>query len=84
MSELAPGYRESEILESVNRYGDLVFDYWNNPLDIWKEIHPHRILSIVGTFGLLQQLIQDRFYDTVKWSDIFSDVKLYDTATVEV
>lgn len=83
MSMLAPGYKESEIAESVNRYGDLVFNYWSNPLNIWKKLHPHRILSIVGTFGLLQQLAPDRFYDSVKWSDIFSDVKLYDTASVE-
>ncbi len=83
MSMLAPGYKTNEIAESVNRYADLVSDYWSNPRNIWKNQHPHRILSIVGTFGLLQQLVPERFYDSVKWSDIFSDVKLYDTSSVE-
>ncbi len=84
MSELTPGYKKEEINEAVNKYGDLVFSYWSDPQYGWKKQHPHRILSMVGTFGLLQQLLPERFYDSVAWSDIFSDIRLYNTAAVEV
>jgi hypothetical protein len=40
-------------------------------------------LAIVGIFGLLQKFLPDRFTDTIEWSDIFSDIKLYNTAAVE-
>ncbi len=84
MNALAPDYRVREIQKSVERYSDLVFEYWNNPSLNWKSQHPHRILSMVGTFGLLQKLAPQRFYDTNEWTDIFSDIKLYNTASVEV
>ena len=84
MSELASGYKKDQLKISVNRYADLVYDYWNDPAQSWKEQHPHRILSLVGTFGLLQHHLSDRFRDSEKWSDIFSDIRLYDTAAVEV
>ena len=83
MGTLAPGYRENDVMKAVNRYADLVHTYWNRPTPIWPKLHPHRILSMVGTFGLLQKLLPERFADQVAWTDIFSDIQLYNTAAVE-
>ena len=83
MGTLAPEYRTKDILDAVNRYGDLVYGYWNDPTNKWKGQHPHRILSMVGTFGLLQYFLPERFSDNVVWSDIFSYIKLYNTSAVE-
>ena len=80
---LAPGYRKDDIKTAVNRYADLVHRYWNQPSPTWPKLHPHRILSMVGTFGLLQKLLPERFTDQVAWTDIFSDIQLYNTAAVE-
>jgi len=43
----------------------------------------HILLGAVGAFGLLQQLLPELHHDTVKWTDIFSDPRLYQTAAVE-
>ncbi len=83
LGTLAPGYRENDVMKAVNRYADLVHTYWNQPSPTWPKLHPHRILSMVGTFGLLQKLLPDRFTDQVAWTDIFSDIQLYNTAAVE-
>ena len=83
MRRLAPEYREDDIVKAVNRYADLAHNYWNQPSPTWPKLHPHRILSMVGTFGLLQKLLPDRFVDPVAWTDIFSDIQLYNTAAVE-
>ena len=80
---LAPGYRADDIMKAVNRYADLVYAYWNQSSPTWPKLHPHRTLSMVGTFGLLQKLLPDRFVDQLAWSDIFSDIQLYNTAAVE-
>jgi len=83
MGTLAPGYRKDDILIAVNKYADLVCDYWNHDASGWQNQHPHRILSMVGTFGLLQKILPNRFKDSTQWTDIFSDIKLYNTAKVE-
>lgn len=83
MSELAPGYRRDDILSAVHRYADRVYVYWNDTSNQWKARHPHRVLSMVSTFGLLQKLLPERFPDSVAWTDIFSDIRLYNTAEVE-
>lgn len=84
METLAPGYRKNDIMSAVNKYADLVYTYWNDDPSLWQDQHPHRILSMVGTFGLLQKILPDRFVDNVQWTDIFSDIQLYNTAEVEV
>ena len=83
LGTLAPGYRKDDIMKAVNRYADLVYTYWNRSSPTWQKLHPHRILSMVGTFGLLQKLLPHRFVDQVAWTDIFSDIQLYNTAAVE-
>ncbi len=42
----------------------------------------HRLLAAAGELGLLMQLDPGRFTDTAAWTDIFSDARLYDTASV--
>ena len=84
MMELAPNYRKDDILKSVNKYADLVTGYWKSSRQEMLTLHPHRILAAVGTFGLLQTILPDRFTDQVAWTDIFSDRALYDTSSVEV
>lgn len=84
MMELAPGYRNNDIMKAVNNYGDLVVWYWNSKQSELLSLHPHRILAAVGTFGLLQTLLPDRFQDNkITWTDIFSDIALYNTSEVE-
>ena len=38
---------------------------------------------MVGAFGLLNQLLPETYADSVRWTDIFSDVGLYRTREVE-
>jgi hypothetical protein len=83
MMELAPNYRINEIMKAVNNYGDLVVSYWNSRQNELLALHPHRILAAVGTFGLLQTLLPDRFQDQTNWTDIFGDIALYNTSEVE-
>ncbi len=84
MSELSPDYRKDDIRQAVNRYADLVTAYWNNHSREMLELHPHHILGSVGTFGLLNHFLPERFPDDVAWTDIFSDVRFYQTGKVEV
>ncbi len=81
--KLAPGYRTDDIKASVKKYGNLVKDYWANYKPELFNHHPHTMLAVVGTFGLLQQHLPCEFYSDTQWSDIFSDVKFYQTAAVE-
>jgi hypothetical protein len=83
MMELAPNYRINEIMKAVNNYSDLVVSYWNSRQNELLALHPHRILAAVGTFGLLQTLLPDRFQDQTNWTDIFGDIALYNTSEVE-
>lgn len=77
LQSLAPGYRTADIAASVARYADLVRDYWNHQREALLALHPHRVLSATGTFGLLQQFMPDAFPDGQVWTDIFSDIALY-------
>lgn len=83
MAELAPNYRRKAVQNAVIKYGELVKAYWRAKQTSLLAQHPHRILSAVGTFGLLHQWLPDQFPDDVQWTDIFSDIRLYNTAAVE-
>jgi hypothetical protein len=84
--DLAPQHRASEIREAVRRFGARVESVWHADRATLLAEHPHILLGLVGTFGLLQQHLPDEFTDTVRWTDIFSDIRLYqtDTATASV
>jgi hypothetical protein len=84
MQKLAPYYRKDNIQKAVFEYGKNVIDYWNNKQTELLAMHPHRILSAIGIFGLLQYHLPEMFYDEVQWTDIFSDKQFYRTDLVEV
>ncbi|MEQ6122415.1 hypothetical protein [Reichenbachiella sp. MALMAid0571] len=84
MSTLVPNYRADEILQAVNRHADCVISYLKLNSKNLLTLHPHRTLSAIGALGLLQQFYPNRFVDDVQWTDIFSDVRFYQTSKVEV
>lgn len=84
MRAQAPGHRAGDIDAALDRYIDLVAATWNGQRDRLLSGHPHTLLAVVGTFGLLQQLRPEQFPDAVAWTDIFTDRKLYRTDQVEV
>lgn len=81
MRELAPDHRPDDIRAAANRHGDLLSDMLSHYLATGPDTH--QLLARVSTLGLLQQLLPDRFKDAVFWTDIFSDIRLYDTKAVE-
>lgn len=81
MRTLAPDYRTKDILKAVWKHGNLALESYRNFMA--SEPDTHALLAMVGELGLLQQLDPPRFPDTVKWTDIFSDARLYDTKDVE-
>ncbi|PQV51517.1 hypothetical protein CLV33_101441 [Jejuia pallidilutea] len=83
MQELVPYYRKSDIEHSVYKYGLEVIKYWKNEQEALLAMHPHRLLSAVAIFGLLQYHLPEMFYDDRQWTDIFSDIRFYRTDLVE-
>ena len=79
----APAHRGGEIRDAVRRFGRYVESAWSGDRATLLAEHPHVLLGLVGTFGLLQQHLPDEYVDSVTWTDIFSDRRLYqvDAAT---
>lgn len=75
----APQYRTGEIRDAVRRFGQTVESVWQTRRTELLNEHPHILLGLVGTFGLLQQHLPEVYEDTVTWTDIFSDPQLYRT-----
>lgn len=75
----APHHRASEIHNAGRRFGQTVESAWSTRRPELLAEHPHILLGLVGTFGLLQQHLPDEFTDTATWTDIFSDIRLYQT-----
>ena len=84
LSRHAPEHRRDDILSAARRYAQVVRNYLSNRLDHYRSLHPHMLLAGVGVLGLLQRLLPDQFSDSVAWTDIFSDRRLYRTREVEV
>ena len=82
MKSQAPGYREKDIASAVTKYGKLVMEKY--PSFIPSNPSLHNILSVVGILGLLNQMDPQTFRDSIKWTDIFSDIRLYQIEAVEV
>ncbi len=76
---LEPQYRSEDILNAVRRFGLTVEQAWDRDHEKLLAPHPHIILGLVGTFGLLQQHLPEEYTDSVEWTDIFSDIRLYQT-----
>ena len=81
MSSLAPRHRRADILDAARRHGRGLVARWPELLARKPDLHV--LLGAVGAFGLLQQLLPETFVDDARWSDIFSDHRLYQTAAVE-
>ncbi|RPD43009.1 hypothetical protein EG028_01590 [Chitinophaga barathri] len=84
MKKMSPDYRRKDIQDSIDRYSKVVLNYYKNNKEDYFKLHPHFVLAGVGTFGLLQRLNPEIFYDDVQWTDIFSDLQLHMTSNVEV
>ena len=82
MRSLTPAHRRADIHEAARRHGRGLIKQWPAFLESQPDLHA--LLAAVGAFGLLQQLLPDEFVDDARWTDIFSDARLYQTATVEV
>jgi hypothetical protein len=82
MRSLAPQYRRADILQAVRRHGRGWVEQW--PAFLVRKPNMHGLLAGVGVFGLLQQFLPDSFVDSARWTDIFSDPRLYRTGEVEV
>ena len=73
----APGYRHADITAATARHADLVEPAVEAELERSLASHPHRILELIGTLGLVQRFAPERFRDDRRWTDIFSDPALY-------
>ncbi len=82
MKSLAPDYRKADVASAVSRHGDRLVKVFPDYLRRGPNVHV--LLGVVGTFGLLRQMMPEVYVDIVQWTDIFSDVRLYQTDRVEV
>ena len=82
MHSLAPDYRADDIRAAAAKHGRGLRKHW--PPILKRNPHLHNLLAGVGAFGLLNQMFPEMYHDDVKWTDIFSDRRLYLTNEVEV
>lgn len=75
--------KRSEVRESALKYGSFLTDLIKQK-DIYDTITMHGILALASSFGCLNQLLPDIYYDSTPWSDIFSARMLYRTDLVEI
>ena len=77
-----PNYRKADIDETIRKSGKAImasyYKFMNSDPDL------HQVLGLVGSIGLLQQHDGATYRDSIKWTDIFSDPRLYQTDKVEV
>lgn len=78
----APDHRAADIDLAVGRFADYAMRCWETRREELFDEHPHHWLGFAGALGLLQQLQPGRFRDTRRWTDIFSDCRLYQTDVV--
>lgn len=86
-------YAYAAMLKHTDKKVDLVYDsalrYGRHLMallskkDIYDTITMHGMLCLASTLGLLNQLLPEIFFDTVRWLDIFSARMLYRTYMVE-
>jgi hypothetical protein len=81
MGSLAPSYRRADLLEAARRHGRGLRERWAAFLARKPDLHV--LLGAAGAFGLLQQALPVDYRDGARWTDIFSDLRLYRTAEVE-
>jgi len=79
---LVPNYRRDDVRAAIAKHGQGLTEQW--PKFMAGQPDLHTLLGAVGAWGLLNQLAPSTYADTARWSDIFSDRRLYQTAAVEV
>ncbi len=82
MRALAPEHRREEVLGAARRHGRGLAARW--PQILRRKPTLHALLGTVGAFGLLNQMLPETYRDNVRWTDIFSDRRLYQTSAVAV
>jgi len=82
MTSLAGDYRKGDVAAAVARHGARLTEVFPDYLRRGPNVHV--LLGVVGTFGLLNQMMPQVYVDRVTWTDIFSDLRLYQTYAVEV
>ncbi len=80
MRSFVPQYRKVDIQESVERFGEFFEAFYPTYLERKPDLH--NALSQIGAVGLLNQLDPEKFSDSISWTDIFSDPRLYQVAAV--
>ena len=75
--------KRSEVRESALKYGSFLTDLIKQK-DIYDTITMHGILALASSFGCLNQLLPDIYYDSTPWSDIFGARMFYRTDLVEI
>ena len=81
MSSFTPQHRRADLVDAARRHGRGLVTQW--PAILQRKPDLHILLGALGAFGLLQQLLPETFVDDARWTDIFSDPRLYQTAAVE-
>lgn len=79
---LVPNHQRDAVRAAIAKHGQGLTEHW--PKFMADQPDLHSLLGAVGSWGLLHQLAPSTYADTAKWSDIFSDRRLYETAAVEV
>jgi len=82
MKSLASDYRKEDIARAVAKHGEGLTKVF--PDFLRRDPDAHLLLGAVGAFGLLNQMMPQTYVDSVSWTDIFSDPRLYQTRAVEV
>lgn len=82
MRSFVPEYRKADIRKSIERFAQFFESFY--PAYFEQKPDLHHVLAQVGAVGLLNQLDPERFPDSHPWTDIFSDLRLYQVAAVEV
>ncbi len=81
MTSLAPKHREIEIRKAVEKHAR--YTQKGYAPFMAQKMDLHNTLSVVSRFGLLNQLLPKAFPTPTPWTDIFSDIRLYQTGKVE-
>jgi len=82
MKSLVPDYRKDDVARAVAKHGEGLTKAF--PDFLRRNPEAHLVLAAVGAFGLLNQMMPEKYADAVRWTDIFSDPRLYQTQAVEV
>ena len=82
MRSLVPDYRTDDLARTVAKHGEGLTKAF--PGFLRRDPESHLLLGAVGACGLLNQMMPEKYVDSVRGTDIFSDPRMYQTKAVEV